>query len=48
MLTREQAFELVKSHVSKKNIVYHMIAVEAKMRELTSRLEEDEKKVGTD
>jgi predicted hydrolase (HD superfamily) len=35
-LTLEQAFELAKSHSSKKNIVYHMIAVEAVMRESTS------------
>ena len=32
MLTRKEALHLVKKHVSKRNIVYHMIAVEAIMR----------------
>jgi putative nucleotidyltransferase with HDIG domain len=46
MLTRGQALELVKNHVLKKNIVYHVIAVEAIMRELATYLAEDEEKWG--
>lgn len=46
MLTHEQALELVKDCVSNKNIVYHMIAVGAIIRELTPYAEEDEEKWG--
>jgi putative nucleotidyltransferase with HDIG domain len=42
MLTREEALSLVKRNVKKKNIVYHMIAVEAIMRRLARYLEQDE------
>jgi predicted hydrolase (HD superfamily) len=44
MLTRGQTLDLVKNHVSKKNIVYHMIAVEAIMRELATYVAKDEGK----
>jgi predicted hydrolase (HD superfamily) len=44
MLTRGQALELVKSHVLKKNVVYHVIAVEAVMRLLAAYSAEDEEK----
>jgi putative nucleotidyltransferase with HDIG domain len=43
MLTREEALVLVKRNVKKRNIVYHMIAVEAIMRRLARYFEEDEK-----
>jgi len=42
MLTREEALSLVKKNVSKRNIVYHMIAVEAIMRALAKYFGEDE------
>ncbi|MCK4474237.1 HDIG domain-containing protein [Candidatus Bathyarchaeota archaeon] len=42
MLTREEALSLVKKNVSKRNIVYHMIAVEAIMRSLARHFGEDE------
>ena len=42
MLTGEEALSLVKENVKKRNIVYHMIAVEAIMRELAKHFEEDE------
>ena len=42
MLTREEAFNLVKKHVTKKNIVYHILAVEAIMKSLAKYLGEDE------
>ena len=43
MLTRDEALSLVKKNVSKRNIVYHMIAVEAVMRGLARHFGEDEK-----
>jgi len=46
MLTREEALNLVKRHISKKNILYHMLAVEAIMRSLARHFGEDEKKWG--
>ncbi|MEM3770144.1 MAG: HD domain-containing protein [Candidatus Bathyarchaeia archaeon] len=46
MLRREKALDLVKQHVSKKNIVYHMLAVEAIMRGLARHFGEDEEKWG--
>jgi putative nucleotidyltransferase with HDIG domain len=46
MLTRAQAFDLVKTNVFKKNVVFHMIAVEAVMRELAKQLGEDEERWG--
>jgi len=42
MLTREEALNLVRKNVTKRNIVYHMIAVEAIMRSLAKYFEEDE------
>ncbi len=42
MLTREEALELIKKNVKNRNIVYHMLAVEAIMRTLASHLGEDE------
>ena len=42
MLTREEAFDLVKRHVTKKTIIYHMLAVEAAMRSVAKYLNEDE------
>ena len=42
MLTREEALSLVKKNVKKRNIVYHMIAVEAVMRGLARHFGEDE------
>ncbi|MEM3874029.1 MAG: HDIG domain-containing protein [Candidatus Bathyarchaeia archaeon] len=46
MLKREEALNLVKQHVSKRNIVYHMLAVEAIMRSLARHFKEDEEKWG--
>ncbi len=46
MMTRGQALDLVKANVSKKNVIFHMIAVEAIMRELAKHLEENEEKWG--
>jgi len=46
MLTRAQAIDLVKTNVFKKNVIFHMIAVEAIMRELAKHLGEDEEKWG--
>ncbi|MDH5374521.1 MAG: HDIG domain-containing protein [Candidatus Bathyarchaeota archaeon] len=42
MLTREEALSLVERNVKKRNIVYHMIAVEAIMRSLARYFREDE------
>jgi len=42
MLTREEALNLVRKNVSKRNIVSHMIAVEAIMRGLARHFGEDE------
>lgn len=42
MLSREEALSLVKENISKKNIVFHMIAVEAIMRKLAQYFGEDE------
>jgi putative nucleotidyltransferase with HDIG domain len=44
MLTRDEALSLVNKHVSKKNVVYHMIAVEAIMRSTARHFGEDEEK----
>jgi len=43
---RNEALNLVKKNVSKKNIVYHMLAVEAIMRNVAKQLGEDENKWG--
>jgi len=42
MLTREEAFELVKKNVKKRNIFYHILAVEAIMKSLAKHFGEDE------
>jgi len=41
-MTRDEALDLVKQHVSNKNLVKHMLAVEAVMGRLACLLEEDE------
>jgi len=41
-MTREEALELVKSHVSSANLIKHMLAVEAVMKKLAGRLGGDE------
>jgi len=41
-MKREEALELVKKHVSNKNLIKHMIAVEAVMKFLARRFGEDE------
>lgn len=46
MLTRDEAIALVKKHVTKRNVVYHMLAVEAIMRNVAKYLSEDEEKWG--
>ena len=42
MLTREEALNLVKKNVPKKNFVYHMLTVEAIMKRLAKYFGEDE------
>ena len=42
MLTRNEALSLVKRHVSKRNVVYHMLAVEAIMRNVAKHFGENE------
>jgi len=42
MLTREDALNLIKTNVSQKKIVFHMIAVEAVMRRLAKYFGEDD------
>jgi len=42
MLSRDEALNLVKKHVSKRNVVYHMLAVEAIMRSVAKHFQEDE------
>jgi len=42
MLTREEAFNLVKKNVTKKNFVYHMLAVEAIMKSVAKHFGEDD------
>ena len=42
MLTREEALSLINKNVKKRNIVFHMIAVEAVMRGLARYFGEDE------
>ncbi|MEM1563998.1 MAG: HDIG domain-containing protein, partial [Candidatus Bathyarchaeia archaeon] len=46
MLKREEALNLVKQYISKRNIFYHMLAVEAIMRSLARHLGENEEKWG--
>jgi len=42
LLTRNEALSLVKRHVSKRNVVYHMLAVEAIMRNVAKHFGENE------
>jgi len=46
LVTREEALNLVKKHVSKRNVVYHMLAVEAIMRSVAKHFQEDEDQWG--
>jgi len=46
MLTRDEALTLVKKNVTKRNVVYHMLAVEAIMRSVAKHFGEDEDKWG--
>lgn len=46
MLTRDEALDLVKTHVSKRNVVYHMLTVEAIMRSVAKHFGEDEENWG--
>jgi putative nucleotidyltransferase with HDIG domain len=41
VLTRDEALELVQTHLTKKNLIKHVLAVEAIMRALAARLDED-------
>lgn len=42
MLTREEALRLIKATLSRKNMIYHALAVEAIMRSLARNLDENE------
>jgi putative nucleotidyltransferase with HDIG domain len=42
MLTRNEALSLIKKNVSKRNVVYHMLAVEAIMRNVAKHFGENE------
>jgi len=42
MLTREQALDIVKNHVKRRNLFYHILAVEAIMRGLAAEIGDDE------
>lgn len=42
MLTREEALKLVEKNITRRNIIYHMLAVEAIMRSVARYFEEDE------
>ena len=46
MLSREQALSLVKKHVTNRNLVKHMVAVEGVMRRLARHFDEDEETWG--
>lgn len=45
-MTRQEAFELLKAHVSNKNLVNHCLACEAIMRKLAKHFGEDEESWG--
>ena len=45
-MTRNQAWQLVNDWTKNKNLVKHMLAVEAQMRELAKHFKEDEKQWG--
>lgn len=42
MLTRNEALDVIKRNIAKKNVVYHMMAVEAVMRSIAKHFGEDE------
>jgi putative nucleotidyltransferase with HDIG domain len=44
MLTRDEALSLIRKNITKRNIVYHMLAVEAIMKSAARYLGEDENK----
>jgi len=46
MLTRDEALNLVKKNVTKRNVVYHMLAVEAIMRSVAKHFGEDKDRWG--
>jgi hypothetical protein len=46
MLSRDEAISLVKKNVTKRNVMYHMLAVEAIMRSMAKHFGEDENKWG--
>ena len=46
MLTRDEVLNLVKKNVTKRNVIYHMLAVEAIMRSVAKHFGEDEDKWG--
>ncbi|MCS7115407.1 MAG: HDIG domain-containing protein [Nitrososphaerota archaeon] len=46
MVNRENALNLVKRHISKRNIFFHTLAVEAIMRGVAKHFEEDDDKWG--
>jgi hypothetical protein len=46
MLTRDEALTLVKKNVTKRNVIYHMLAVEAIVRSVAKHFGEDEDKWG--
>jgi len=46
LLTREEALGLVKKNVTKRNVVFHMLAVEAIMRSVAKHLGENEDEWG--
>jgi putative nucleotidyltransferase with HDIG domain len=46
MLTRDETLSLIRKNVTKRNVVYHMLAVEAIMRNVAKHFGEDENKWG--
>ncbi len=46
MITKEEALTLLEKHVSRKNVLFHMLAVEAVMRETAKYFGEDIEKWG--
>jgi putative nucleotidyltransferase with HDIG domain len=46
MLTRDEALNLVRKNVTKRNVIYHMVAVEAIMRSVAKHFGEDEDRWG--
>ncbi len=46
MMSREEAYKLLKQHLKTKNLIKHSLAVEAVMRRLAKHFNEDEEKWG--